>query len=185
MREQVVITPVNITKAGEVRFFQIRLPKNSRQIIGIEIGGRRISKGENGALLFPLQPPIIKEPGIFASMSSTLDWLTFKRNTFIGELKLQSCEQANIFFAADIQTDENLGFGDFSQNSKWQAIVFSHQSKTEEDTVKVNGDTTIVQGIYKDRLGEQSKTDVQYIVNVYVWVEIEDESANKKETSEK
>ena len=39
----------------------------------------------------------------------------------------------------------------------------------------VDGDSTIIQGIYKDRLGEQSKADYEYVVNVYVWIEIEEE----------
>ena len=100
--------------------------------------------------------------------------IPFKRNTFIGELKLQSCEEANIFYATHLQTDENIGAGDFSQNRNWKASAFTHQSKTEEDIVIVDADTTIVQGIYKDRIGEMNKTDVEYIVNVYVWVEIEE-----------
>lgn len=162
MIEQVIITPVGITKAGQIKYFQIRLPKNSKQIIGIEIGVRRITGIPESQL---------NEQNILVELRNT-GWLTYKRNTFIGELKLQSCEEANIFYSTDIQMDQNLGFGDFSQHPKWQANVFSHQSKTEEDTVVVNGDTTIVQGIYKDHIGEQNKTDLQYIVNVYVWVEM-------------
>jgi hypothetical protein len=101
--------------------------------------------------------------------------IPFKRNTLIGELKLQSCEEANIFYATHLQTDDNIGAGDFSQNGNWKARTFTHQSKTEEDIVIVDADTTIIQGIYKDRIGESNKTDVEYIVNVYVWVEIEEE----------
>lgn len=101
--------------------------------------------------------------------------IPFKRNKLIGELKLQSCEQANIFYATHIQSDENIGAGDFSQNRNWRASLFSHQTKTEEDIVIVDGDSTIIQGIYKDRLGEQSKADYEYVVNVYLWIEIEEE----------
>lgn len=166
MREQVVITPVSIKKSGEIKYFQIRLPKNSKQIIGIEIGSRGISEK-------------LKATGVLPP------WLTFNRNTFIGEMKLQSCEQANIFYATDIQLDENLGFGDFSQNITWQANNFSHQRKTEEETVKVNGDTAIVQGVYKDRIGEQNNIDMQYTVNVYVWVEIEEICSTENKSAEK
>jgi len=101
--------------------------------------------------------------------------IPFKRNMLIGELKLQSCEEANIFYATHLQTDENLGAGDFSQNRNWRASAFTHQSKTEEDIVIVDGDSTIIQGIYKDRIGEVNKGDFEYIVNVYVWIEIEEE----------
>ena len=102
--------------------------------------------------------------------------IPFRHNTLVGELKLQSCEEANIFYATHLQTDENLGAGDFSQNRFWKASAFTHQSsKCEEDIVIVDGDSTIIQGIYKDRIGEMNKTDVEYMVNVYVWVEIEEE----------
>lgn len=42
MKEQVLITQLRITKAGQVKHFQVKLPKNAKRIIGIEIGGRLI-----------------------------------------------------------------------------------------------------------------------------------------------
>ena len=42
MKEQVLITQLRITKAGQVKHFQVRLPKNAKRIIGIEVGGRLI-----------------------------------------------------------------------------------------------------------------------------------------------
>lgn len=100
--------------------------------------------------------------------------IPFKRNTLIGELKLQSCEEANIFYAAHLQSDQNIAAGDFSQSRTFIPAAFSHQTKSEEDIVVVDGDSTIIQGIYKDRIGEQNKADFEYVVNVYVWIEIEE-----------
>lgn len=42
MKEQVIITQLRITKAGQVKHFQVKLPKNAKRIIGIEVGGRLI-----------------------------------------------------------------------------------------------------------------------------------------------
>lgn len=165
MKEQVLITQLRITKAGQVKHFQVKLPKNVIRIIGIEMSFRLIhglSIDETGTGL----APVLELPRFFSP---------FKSNRFIGELKLQSCEEANIFYATHLQTDENIGAGDFSQNDYWKARTFTHQSKTEEDIVIVDADTTIIQGIYKDRIGEINNTDVEYKVNVYVWVEIEEE----------
>jgi len=105
--------------------------------------------------------------------------IPFKRNTLVGELKLQSCEEANIFYATHLQTDENLGAGDYSQLGQWNAKPFTHQNKTEEDVVVVDGDSTIISGIYKDRIGEMNKVDFEYVVNVYVWIEIEEPTEMK------
>lgn len=52
MKEQVIITQLRITKAGQVKHFQVKLPKNAKRIIGIEVGGRLIktpkTDGTNG-----------------------------------------------------------------------------------------------------------------------------------------
>ena len=103
----------------------------------------------------------------------------FKRNSLFGELKLQSCEEANIFYALHVQTDENLGQGDFSQFAAWQEKIFTHQNKQEEDVVIVDGDTTILDGIFTDRIGDMNQADYEYVVSVYVWVEIDEPNQKK------
>lgn len=156
MREQVIVTQVRITKAGQANHFQVRLPKNTNCIIGIETGLRLIKKQK----ALPEEPLRLLIP--------------YKRNTLIGELKLQSCEEANIFYATHILSDENLAAGDYSLKGRWTASSFTHQNKTEEDMVIVDGDSTIVQGLFKDRIGEITNMDVEYVVSVYVWVAIND-----------
>jgi len=183
MKEQVLITALKITKAGQVKTFQVRIPKNAVRIIGIEIGGRLIKSPRrdgtrseaidvasgNGTIAGEFNPKLNMHAEAIKSL------MPFKRNVLFGELKLQSCEEANIFYAAHVMSDENIGMGDFSKKGNWDAHVFTHQQKTEEDIVIVNGDSTIIQGIYKDRIGELNKMDYQYIMNVYVWVEVEAE----------
>jgi hypothetical protein len=41
-QQQVIVTQVYITKAGQLKFFQVKLPKNTKKIIGIETGIRLI-----------------------------------------------------------------------------------------------------------------------------------------------
>ena len=43
MKEQVIVTQLRITKAGQSKHFQVRLPKNTKRIIGIEVGGRLVN----------------------------------------------------------------------------------------------------------------------------------------------
>lgn len=113
------------------------------------------------------------------SLETLNTFISFKRNILIGELKLQSCEEANIFYAEHIHTDENLGWADYSENASWQASAFTHQTKTEEDVVVVDGDSTIIQGVYKDKLGEQNSSDFEYVITIYVWVEVEQPDEKK------
>ena len=181
IREQVVITPVNITKAGQVRHFQVKLPKNAKRIIGIELGGRLLTHGEVAIIREPIKySPVVG--GIEGSVGSSGSGSSgeirpsglFKRNTLIGEVKLQSCEEANIFYAGHLQTDENIAMGDFSQSRTWLPSAFTHQAQSFEERVVVDGESTMIQGMYRDRLGEQNKINYNYLVNVYVWIEIEE-----------
>jgi len=49
MKEQVIVTEIRITKAGQSKHFQVRLPKNAKRIIGIEVGGRLVKIMRKGA----------------------------------------------------------------------------------------------------------------------------------------
>jgi hypothetical protein len=98
----------------------------------------------------------------------------FRRNTIQGELKLQSCEGANIFYATAIQVDANLEMGDYSQDSWWEVTPYTHQGKQEEDEVFVDGKSTIIQGVYRDVDESSFREDIPYVISVYVWVEIDE-----------
>ena len=187
LTEKVIISRIHITKAGQVKYFQIRLPKDTICIIGIETGGRLLSatkKPESGGSTGGASgiggagsgADTIGRGSIFSllgmSTAKGKGGLPFYRNTLIGELKLQSCEKANIFYSGHVLTDENIGARDYSQRLKWKAKAYTHECKSEEDLVIVKGDSTLIQGFYKDRLGEMRKEDTSYILQVYIWIKI-------------
>jgi hypothetical protein len=158
MKEQVIITKVSIKKQGERKHFQIKLPKSAKFIVGIEYGGRLISK--SAAMIIKPFPAESRTP--------------FKRNQLIGELKLQSCEEANWFYATDVfSSDVNLSYGDFS-NSGFKVNDFTHGNKRTEEIVKVDAESTIIQGWFLDAVGKTQKVDINYEVNVYVWINVEE-----------
>jgi len=113
--------------------------------------------------------------------SISISFFPVKRNEFVGELKLQSCEEANIFYSEHIQNDARIGEGDYSEKALWKPAAFSHQRKVEEDIVVVDGETTIIQGHFKDRIGEANQGNWEYTITVYVWVEVEDPTQEKGE----
>lgn len=175
MREQVIITPIVITKAGQIKHFQVKLPNNAKQIIGIEIGGRWLTrtKADIVEALPAAEAPMLEITTVLSEAirfeSEIRIGTFFKRNTLVGELKLQSCEEANIFYAGQLQIDNNMSLGDFSMNRFWRAKPFTHQAQAIEDVVNVDSKTTIIQGVYKDHLGLEAEKYVNYLVNVYVW----------------
>ena len=48
MRQKVIVGQIKITKAGEVKHFQLKIPKDAKQIIGIETGVRLIKATQTG-----------------------------------------------------------------------------------------------------------------------------------------
>lgn len=172
MKEQVCITPVMITKAGQVKHFQIKLPKTAKKIIGIEIGGQYLKQDK--IKIAPTGATVVATASntnqVTAQQNANgIKRTPFKRNVLIGDLKLQSCEEANIFYAGEFRVDSNITYGDFSANRFWQPEIFTHQMQTFEEVVITNADTTILLGMYKDNLGIQYDGNYNYQVNVYVW----------------
>lgn len=169
MKQQVVISRIKITRAGQVVFFQLRLPKDTAHIIGIQTG---IIISRQAFYYDGYWEEWVQFVEPCEDVIYPFRWTSFQRNELFGELKLQSAEEANIFYATHIHSDENLGMGDYSSTCQFPATVFTHQNKKEEDSVKVDGESTIVQGFYKDIIGEYSEWHYEYWVSIYVWVAI-------------
>ncbi len=158
MRKQFVVTSFIIDKKKQVKIFQMRLPRETKSVIGIGTGFQRIE----GIPDRPIPP--------------TLQWklpMQMDRNFVFGEVCLQSCEKANICYTAELIQDQNLDFADFSTRW-WKPKDYTHQYNVNIDEVIVKGETTILEGIYKDKLSEQQPDDYKYKVNIYVLVETKD-----------
>jgi hypothetical protein len=170
MKEQVIITKISIKRQGERKHFQIKLPKNTKFIVGVEYGGRMLDHSDSVIITpFPKEPVKLEASAVGGERSTF-----FKRNQLIGELKLQSCEESNWFFAVDVfASDANLGLGDFSQ-SGFPVKDHTHGNKRTEEIVKVDAESTIIQGWYLDSFGKTQKADIKYEVNVYVWINVEE-----------
>jgi len=156
--EQVIITRLTIDRPKQVRMFQVKLPRQTETVIGVETGLRWL----NGV---PVEPP-----------HEILPWklpTDIQRNTYIGDLKLQSTEPGNIFFAADIVLNNNNAYADFTS----EYLVpknYTNQLKTEEDKVMIGGKSTVLFGCYKDNLADIVTTPFKYFVTVYVWIKLFD-----------
>lgn len=164
MKQQVLTKQITIRFDGEIQTFQIKLPEYTVSVIGIETGFRMVDS--------PDPAPV---PGYdFRTM------MFFNRNTVTGELKLQSCETANIFYSSYLKTENNAGFGDFSRHSDSRPLEYLHQLNREEIPVCVKGKSTVIRGFYKDRLGESLNRKFNYVVSVHLWIETQ--ASDKEDT---
>lgn len=160
-REGVIITTFLIEKQKQVKLFQVKIPREAEKIIGVEMS----------FLWLEGVPPLVP--------SSTI-WqlpMTVNRNILLGELKLQSYEKANVFYAGELAVNQNLDFADFTSQS-FIPKIYSHQYQLNEDPVMVSGSTTILQGVYRDKLSEYQATRYRYIVKVYIWVAAKEDQSN-------
>jgi hypothetical protein len=182
MKEGVIITKINIKRQGERKHFQIKLPNDTKFIIGIEYGGRLISKSDTIKFVAAPKAPQTIESPVVEAVQTTIDAGAvegrskglFKRNQLVGELKLQSSEESNWFYSTDVfVADANLNYGDFS-NAGFNVNDYTHGNKRTEEIVKVDAESTIIQGWYLDALGKSQKVDINYEVTIYVWINVEE-----------
>ena len=101
--------------------------------------------------------------------------MILRRNQLVGELKLQSYEKANIFYTGELLLDQNIDNRDFT-HLRFPNKVYSHGLAMHEDPVSVNGDTTLVQGVFRNRLAIVG--NFQFRVFVYVWTEAKVDQSN-------
>ena len=178
-KQRCVVKIISISRKGEVNHFQVRIPENAKIITGIETAVRM--KG-----IFAITPDYFSVPNIGPGIGNPpisdfpfdSDLTIPVMKAFVGELKLQSCEEANVFYATDItdpSVQENL-----ERVPTPSAIiekVWTHGYKRELKEVLVNGNTTVLSGLYKDQLGAMQGRDAAYDVFIYVWYKLE----NKKQ----
>lgn len=170
MKEKVIIYPVLITKKGEIKSFQIKLPSDVKTIIGIESTVKGI---DSLAAAKAIAPSPLSLPDPYASGSAG-GIFQFQLTPLAGELRIQSRGPSNLFYTKDVKlSDANVGFGDFSLNSAWRSQAWSHGDKFFEDEVLVDDDSNVLSGTYRDKFGETLGHDFSYRVNVYVWYTIE------------
>lgn len=195
IKRRIIATKISITKQGEIKFFQVKIPFDAKVIIGIETAMRLKT--------FRAAPvPNIPVPGdnpygnIVAfneggSPGQSVNGFTgfgvisppppviATRNSLVGELKLQSSDDSNVFYATNVSDHSvNEGLDKAPSVNFIVENVWTHGYKRKLEKVLVDGNTTVLAGLYKDRLGEMLKSDISYDVFLYLWYKFEKPTDN-------
>jgi hypothetical protein len=156
MIQDLLIHTLHIRKKGQRDYFQVSIPRNAHRLIGIETG------------LFNKSATSIKET------SSPNYRMPFRRSVLYGELRMQSPEVTNFFYASElVQDDANIGIEDFDNRDDrigtfLPSTQASHGGRKEIDELDVCP-TNIICGFYKDIIGERDNENYEYTVLVYLW----------------
>jgi hypothetical protein len=182
-RTRILITEVVITKAGQRKNFQIKMPKNAITVIGVANDLRMNVNPVNVASAAAVYPSanaisiasnaaLIKTPPLTAINNlSSVAQLNKAQSWLVGKLLLQSLEKANIFYADQIWVVPfDDGIGNITDDPfAWDA--FELPQKAAYKTVSVPAGTTIINGMFRDLIGASVKRDIAYIVKVLLWIE--------------
>lgn len=158
MKKRVLIHTINVFFQGQKVSFQINLPRDAKKIVSVHHS--IIPKSEGDEYLTK------KKPEEF-----------FERTTIMGDLRLQSFEKAGWFYVGDVTTqDRNLTWGDVSIISN--LFVPSEATHSRSNflplTVMLDAsESTIINGYYCDRVGILMEGDIEYMVRIYLEVELE------------
>ncbi len=196
-RHRMIVQSFVISKPEQVHHFQIRLPRNAKQVVAIDYdvfvkatgttATHTMSTGDvsvlgntlESAIAIPKSLPIGlgNSTEITTSEGTTSDMLFNWNSTInpsIGTLKLQSLETANIFYSEWIKLLEwNNGF---TSNGVLTHNPYSLLQKQKPKQVEVSPQTTLLNGLYEDFFLTKTNRISGYMVNVCVWLEMNEPS---------
>lgn len=175
MREEVVIQAINISGRSELFHFQVKLPRDTQKIIGVETG---------------LYLQNIPQYQFYAAQVLSNE---IRRNSLIGTLQLKANGKPDIFYSKEIfEKDINIGAGEIKiypeqikQERKAEPLkifvppdgnsfadfnFWTHGTRREEDTLNICN-PAVINGKFKDAIGETLQMDIQYKAMLYIWTE--------------
>lgn len=180
-RARLIVETLVIQKQGEVNFFDIRLPKNVKRIIGIEADVFVITpytlptNGGSGTPLVqqPFDDPTQPYPTGSVFEINRTPFLKWKPgvNPVIGKLKIQSLDRMGLFFetwVALLLPDGGIPDMSFGLFPKSPYTVNQNRAPKKIDYFC---EYRTVQGMYEDHFGKGLNQDMNYLVKVFMWVE--------------
>jgi hypothetical protein len=155
--EEIIIHTVDIRRQAELKHFEIPLPRNCECITGLWYKIRLITTG--GEVVTTLRGRS-----------------TYNPEVMIGELSLISNQQEGVFYFGNLILDKmNVGFLDYT-NGFFPAATYNRTFYRKPLDVKVMGDTASVNGHILDNWGVLSGRNVQYEVDIYLFVKLKEKT---------
>jgi len=96
---------------------------------------------------------------------------TISRNYLFGDLSLTSYEEGNQFYFAEVLADDvNISMSDFSISQTHKIAEWRDGGKRGIEEVMIDGDSTLINGMFRDRTGKEISFTGGYEVKVIIWL---------------
>lgn len=152
--EEIIIHTVGITRASQLKHFEIPLPRNIEKVTGLWYKVRLLDDAESGVPISirtksPYVPPII-----------------------VGQISLSTRQQEGVFYYGNlILENPNVGFLDYT-SGVFPAKQYNRSAMKKPLRVLLNGESAIVHGYILDNWGTLARRNVRYEVDVYLFCEL-------------
>lgn len=152
--EELIIHTVGISRASQLKHFEIPLPRNTEKITGLWYKIRLLDDAALGVPFSiktksPYVPPVIA-----------------------GQISLSTRQQEGVFYYGNLILDNpNVGFLDYT-SGVFPAKQYNRSAMKKPFKVLLNGDSAIVHGFILDNWGVLAKRNVRYEVDVYLFCEL-------------
>jgi hypothetical protein len=150
MKTKIVIAVVDIELAGEYKHFEMRIPDDIKSIVGIETSVRFTSA--------------------IWEIIETSHHVVQDKNFAIGDVRLNGGKYNHWFYANTITeclTDYKEDVSTFELNTTcFQPIKYNKKREADNCNIVPNG--TRIKGFYKDVLGTNLQTDLNYSITISI-----------------
>lgn len=170
MKERVFIHTISVYRPAERHAFQVKLPKDAKRIKGIEF-------------THTIPPFSMEYKSRYEYAYSDFHYMkgysfNILPNYKVGDIKLEGNDRSGIFLSQEIiHQDYNLLYGSFASVVPRVGEFWTEGRINETLAIDVDGENTILSGLYRDRILEQFQTEYFYKVNLYFYYEVKEKEA--------
>lgn len=157
IRQEVIVHKLFIDRFRQVVAFQVRLPKDTSRIIGLEYNARKIYYEPEGSIL--REAPAPEGDNSFLLMP----------NKTIGQLSLGNFNCAGLFYQGDLIENRNAEHLERIASLQYTASPWIQSTKSEEICFCVTGNT--IEALFKDTYGVEEYEYLEYELSLYFWIE--------------
>jgi hypothetical protein len=190
MKEKAVISTLTISNPNETVHFQLRIPRDALHVIGVETSVRVIRKNillaplgyQQGTTGDFLRNQLFGEITLQSCEKGNIFYAgqVYERELNTGYMDYSITKRCWSLIAQMNGADPN--FPCLQNGLPLYSICFNciyyilypfedwtHGSKREEEQICVDGDSTVITGVYRDKTGDALSSLGSYVVSVVVW----------------